>query len=93
MDSSTDAAIEQGKKPRKKRVWWLNLLSLLPMLFALSLVSPEPVTQFIAYTSLAVSLGAAYFSVRTRFNIAGLLLLALSLYLNTFYMIFLFEKH
>jgi len=93
MDSLKDGTSEVKAQPRKKSVWGLNLLSLLPMLFALSLSGDDPVTQLITSVSLAVSLGAAYFSVRVRLNFLGLLLLAGSLYLNTIYVSFLFGKH
>lgn len=57
------------------------------MLFVLSLSSIDPITQVVQSVSVVVSLGLAYFSVRRKFNIVGLILLVVSGYINVSFLI------
>lgn len=70
----------EGTRPAKKRVWVLNLLSALPLLFSFTLSSDDAVTRYVTIGCFSLALVASYFSLRRRFNIIGLLLLLLAGY-------------
>jgi hypothetical protein len=93
MSVSKDITVEVSTASRKRRpVWPLNILSALLMPFGLSLSSPDPLSQTLSALSITLALGCAYFSVRIRFNVLGLLLLLAAAYCQTFYLIALLKN-
>ena len=92
VSSSKVTAPDTPELPRKKAVWRLNLVSMLPLLLGLALSATDPITRGVTSVSLVISLGAAYFSVRTRINFIGFLLLLVTAYVNVVFLVSLLRK-
>jgi hypothetical protein len=93
VSSSKDISAGSLDTPHKrKRVWPLNVLSVLLIGVSLSLSSPDSFSQAISGLSLAAALGSSYFSLRRRFTWPALLLLLVAAYFQVFYLIFMFKR-
>jgi hypothetical protein len=79
--------------PKKRAVWPFNSLAALLLLFSLTLSSPDGVTRLIIILCHTLALGASYFSMRSRFNLFGLLLLLVAGYFYALHLVIILEKN